>query len=107
LLTQKSSLRWVRKEMLDSGNLKKADNIATNFAHLRRKVGMMGEGKSLKVFRKTSSTRLKGSKDYRDLRYFFLGHSARTVADRNYAAESQAMMNEAIEWLGRQYGLLS
>jgi hypothetical protein len=33
------------------------------------------------------------------------GHSARTVADRNYAAESEALLAEAVEWLGRQYGI--
>lgn len=105
LLTTKSNKRWVRKEMV-GGHLKKADNIATLFQHLRRKVNLKGKGKSLKVFRKTSATRLKGSKEYRDLRYYFLGHSDRTVADRNYAAESQTLMDEAIKWLGKQYGLI-
>jgi integrase len=102
LLTE-SGRPWVRKEMLESGRLKKADNIATLFQHLRRKTGI---SKSLKVFRKTSATRLKGSKEYRDLRFFFLGHSDRTVADRHYAAESQELFAEAVAWLGRQYGLL-
>jgi integrase len=98
--------RWVRKEMLDTGRLKKADNIATLFGHLRRKVKLTGEGKSLKVFRKTSATRLKAEPKYRDLRLYFLGHSARNIADKHYAAESQALLGEAVEWLGRQYGLL-
>jgi hypothetical protein len=76
---------WVRKEMV-GGKLKKADNVATLFQHLRRKVRLAGEGKSLKVFRKTSATRLKSRKDYRGLRHFFLGHSDRTITDRHYAA---------------------
>jgi hypothetical protein len=99
--------RWVRKDMGDDGRLKKADNVATLFQHLKRKVGLAGEGKSLKVFRKTSATRLKGHPKYRDLRFWFLGHSARTVADRHYAAESDALMREAVEWLGRGYGLVT
>lgn len=97
--------RWVRKEMLPSGKLKKSDNIATNFQHLRRKAKLTGEGKSLKVFRKTSATRLKSNKAYRDLRFYFLGHSPRTIADRHYAAECEILMDEAVAWLGKQYGL--
>lgn len=89
--------------MLPSGKIKKADNVATNFQHLRRKVKLVGEGKSLKVFRKTSATRLKSSKDYRDLRFYFLGHSARTIADRSYSEESQALLDEAVTWLHEQY----
>lgn len=104
LLTQKGR-RWVRKELREDNTLKKADNIATLFQHLRRKIKMTGAGKSLKIFRKTSATRLNGEPRYRDLRFWFLGHTARTVADRHYAAESQALLAEAIQWLGDQYGL--
>jgi integrase len=97
--------RWVRKELREDGTLKKADNVATLFQHLRRKVGMKGEGKSLKVFRKTSATRLNGERRFRDLRFLFLGHSARTVADRHYAAPDAKQLAEAVEWLGEQYGI--
>jgi hypothetical protein len=38
---------------------------------------------------------------------YFLGHSAKSIADRHYAAESQALLAEAVEWLGREYGVLS
>lgn len=105
-LLTRSKRRWVRKEIVAGGKLKKSDNVATLFQHLRRKVKVREEGKSLKVFRKTSATRLKGNKEYRDLRFFFLGHSARTVADRHYAAESQALLAEAVAWLGKEYGLV-
>lgn len=105
-LVTKSGRPWVRKEMT-GGKLKKADNVATLFQHLRRKVKLSGEDKSLKMFRKTSATRLKSSKEYRDLRHFFLGHSDRNLADRHYAAESQALLAEAVTWLGGEYGLLS
>lgn len=106
-LVTKSKQRWVRKKLLDNGKLRKADNVATLFQHLRRKVKLSGAGKSLKVFRKTSATRLKADSRYRDLRFYFLGHSARTIADRHYAAESEALMAEAVQWLGREYGLLT
>ena len=106
LMTGKSNRRWVRKDIMPNGKLSKADNIASLFRYLKRQVGMNEAGKSLKLFRKTSATRLKGNKEYRDLVPFFLGHSAKTVADRHYAAESQSLLAEAIAWLGRHYGLL-
>jgi hypothetical protein len=53
--------------MLQTGKLKKCDSIATLFRHLREKVKLTGDGKSLKVFRKTSATRLKHNKDYREV----------------------------------------
>jgi integrase len=104
-LTTSSGRSWVRETMSADGKVTRKDSIANRFARLREQLGIKGAGKSLKVFRKTSATRLKSSKDYRDLRFFFLGHSARTVADRHYAAESQALLAEAVAWLGRQYGL--
>jgi len=105
LLTDKSKQRWVRKEILVDGKLKHADCIARLFQNLRKLVGLKGEGKSLKVFRKTSATRLKSHREYRSLVQFFLGHSAVTVADKHYAKESQELLAEAVGWLGKQYGL--
>ena len=93
--------------MKEGAKVRACDAVGSYMKLLRKKVGILGEGKSPKVFRKTSATRLKGSKDYRDLRHYFLGHSARTVADRHYAAESQALLAEAVAWLGRQYGLVT
>lgn len=101
LITQ-SGRRWVRKEVGENDKPKKADNIATLYRHLRRRVKLAGARKSLKVFRSTSATRLNDS-DYRDLRFYFLGHSARHVADRNYAARSQRLLGEAVTWLRGQY----
>ena len=89
-----SGKRWVRKE-LEGERLRKSDNIATNFQHLRRKTSIR---KSLKIFRKTSATRLKSS-PFRGLESYFLGHSARSISDIHYAAESQAMMDKACDWL--------
>lgn len=96
--------RWVRKEMRD-GRLVKGDSIGSLFQHLRDRLRVTGRDKSLKVFRKTSATRLKSHKDYRDLRFHFLGHAAHNVADRHYAAESPKLLAEAVAWLGREYGI--
>ncbi len=101
LLTH-SGRPWVRKETLANGRLKKADNIATNYRRLRAKVGII---KSLKVFRKTSATRLRSHSVYRDLRFYFLGHSTRNLADKHYAKESPQLLAEAVAWLREQFQL--
>jgi integrase len=107
-LVTKSGKPWVWTEMADGGKMRKSDNVATVFNNLKRKLKMDKVlGKSLKVFRKTSATRLKGNKDYRDLRFLFLGHSTRNVADRHYAKESQTLLDEAVNWLRTDYELIT
>ncbi len=58
----------------------------------------------MRLFRKTSSTLLKSSPRYRDLRDCFLGHGAKSMADRHDSAEGQEWFNEAVRWLGEQFG---
>ena len=99
-LVTKSGRGWVRKSIV-AVRLKKADNIATLFQRLRKKAGLTGADKSLKVFRKTAATRLKRNPKYAELRHFFLGHSPRTIADKHYAAESQQRLTRATNWLRR------
>jgi integrase len=103
LLTE-SGNRWVGKAMLVSGKLKKADNIASCYVHLKKKTGIR---KALKLIRKTSASKIEGHKEYGRYKTHFLGHSPRTVADRHYAAPSVELFDEIIGWLGRQYGFVS
>jgi integrase len=64
-----------------------------------------GLGGGFKTFRNTSATRLRANPKYADLRHHFLGHSGKSMADRHYAEVDQALFNEAVAWLGRQYAL--
>jgi hypothetical protein len=102
-LVTKSGKPWVWAELTTDNQKKKSDNVATVYNNLKNKLDMEGEGKSLKVFRKTSATRLKGKAEYRDLRFLFLGHSEKTVADRHYAEASQTLLDEATNWLRTEY----
>ena len=86
----------------DEAKLKKIDNVASAFARLKRKNGIR---KPLKYFRKTSATLLKSNKDYRGLDVLFLGHAPATVAERHYTQAPQQQLNEALDWLGQQYGI--
>lgn len=102
-LVTKSGKPWVWSETTDAGKLKSSDNVATIFANLKRKLKIDDVGKSLKVFRKTSATRLKNNREYKDARFMFLGHSERTVTDRHYAEISQDTLDAAVKWLRTQY----
>ena len=102
LLTQ-SGKPWVWTELDEKGNMRKSDNVATVFNNLKKKIKMVGAHKSVKVFRKTSPTRLKRT-PFADLRFMFLGHSEKTIADRHYAGNEPDFFDSAVEWLGKQYG---
>jgi integrase len=100
LLTE-SGKPYVRKELV-AGKLVKSDNIASNYAHLKRRLGFK---KPLKQLRKTSASLLESHPVYGRLTTLFLGHSPRSLKDRHYAAPSQPLLDEAVAWLGEQYGL--
>jgi integrase len=104
-LLSKDGRRLVYKVYQDDGKLRQYDAPAVAFHLLRRRLKLTGKGKSLKVFRKTSATTLKAHAVYRSLVPYFLGHSAKSMADRHYAAESQTLLDEAVTWLGQQFGL--
>lgn len=99
LLTE-SGRPFVRKELVN-GKLVKADNIASNFAHLKRRLKFK---KPMKQLRKTAATMLESHEVYGRFVTHFLGHSPRTVAAKHYAAPSQTLFDEAVLWLGHQLG---
>ncbi|MBL9090776.1 MAG: site-specific integrase [Planctomycetaceae bacterium] len=84
------------------GKLEKIDNIASAFARLRRKTKIK---KPPKLLRKTSASLLKSNKEFAGIEVLFLGHAPDTIADRHYAQAPQQTLDEAIAWLGQQYGV--
>ena len=100
LLTVRGN-RWVSKRLTEEGKLIKADNLLACYAWLKKKTGIR---KPLKQLRKTSATLIESQKEYGRYKSHFLGHSPRTLADRHYAAPSQELFDEIIDWLGKQYG---
>jgi integrase len=100
LLTE-SGKAYVRKELV-SGKLVKADNIASNYTHLKKRLKFR---KPLKLLRKTAATLLESHPNYGRFTSFFLGHAPQSVKDRHYAQPSQELFDEAVTWLGQQLGL--
>ena len=89
-------------DLRDDGTYTKNDNIKSAFDRLRNKTGIT---KPLKALRKTSATRLRANSKYASVRDLFLGHAPSSIADRHYADAPQRLLDEAIEWLGVQYGV--
>jgi hypothetical protein len=92
---------YVRKELVN-GKLVKSDNIASNYAHLKRRLKFQ---KPLKQLRKTAASLLESHETYGRLTSLFLGHSPRSMKDRSYAAPPRELLDEAVTWLGEQLGV--
>ena len=102
VLLTKSGRPWVWEALVD-GKLRSTDTIATNYRRLAKSLKI---SKPMALLRKTSSTKLKNSKDFSDLDWYFLGHAGRSVADRHYSAILQDRLAKALHWLGGEYGLV-
>lgn len=85
----------------DDGKLYKIDSIGRAFN--RHKVTVSID-KPLKSFRKTSSSLLAGS-PYPTVAKLFLDHVPREMDDKHYIVEAQNLLNKAVIWLGRKYGI--
>ena len=102
-LTTKSDQAWCRKETTESGKIKKADNVATLWKNLKDANPQAEYLKTLKAFKKSSASLLRNNPRFAEFHEFFLGHSEKTIAGRNYAKLDQNTFTAAIEWLGEQY----
>jgi integrase len=91
---------YVREELKD-GRLVKADGFRSHFRHLQKSLGIT---LTLKQLRKLGASLLTSHKDYGRLVPYFLGHAPRSMADKHYTVPPQALLDEAVTWLGRQLG---
>ena len=63
--------------------------------------------KPLKLLRKTTASLLDGEPEYGRYVNHFLGHAPRSIGERHYVTPSAERFDEAIAWLGHQYGYVS
>jgi len=78
--------------------LHRVDNISTAYFRLARKLNIT---KGVKLFRKTSATKIKSLN--KGLDTLFLGHSPRSVADKSYSQQNR-FPDDDMAWLGTEYG---
>jgi len=102
LLNARGEPLW-RERMSDEGKYQKTDNVRTAFERLRRKTGI---NKPMISLKKTSASKLRGHPEYMGLEGLFLGHAPQSIAHRHYARDPADLLDEAISWLGREYGVV-
>jgi integrase len=105
ILTE-SGRPFVRKELSETGKLVKADNFASLYAHLKRKLQKTRKGfnRPLKELRKLGSSTLAKHPVYGRFSQYFLGQAPRSVAEKHYVQPPQDLFDKAVMWLGRQLG---
>jgi integrase len=98
-LLTKSGGRWL-VDYLEGTERHKADNIATKYYHLKKKLKFF---KPLKLIRKTSASIIERHDVYGRYTDHFLGHTPRDMAERHYVVKDPTLFDRAVEWLGQQY----
>jgi hypothetical protein len=84
------------------------DTVCRTYNKIRKRLTEI-PNKSLKFLRKTGSTRLRSDSKYMLLDQLYLGHSHKSVADKHYNAfdgDPYPPLDEAITWLGKEFGVL-
>lgn len=95
----------LKQESIVEGVLVKSDNIQSAYRRLQKKLKLTpSQRKPLKLIRKTSASLLDSNKDYARYVSHFLGHAPQSMKDKHYSAGSQDIFDEAVKWLGKQYG---
>ncbi len=97
LLTE-SGKAWLRDDIHDNGSRSRTDAIQSNY----RKVEVDGK-QPLKMFRKASAIMLNNSSEHGKFAAHFLGHAG-SIATIHYIHQNGPSFDEAVKWLGEQFG---
>ncbi len=103
LLSQRGTPLY--QETLKDGKVSKTDCIRLAWRRFRKKKFEGKDGITLKRFRKTGATLLSDNKEYQSCKFLYLGHAPSSIADKNYTPPPQKTFDEAVEWLGQQFGI--
>jgi integrase len=108
VLTNEKGLQLKIEELVD-GKLRKVDNVAVAYHRLFVKCSsgekpLLKTKRPLKLLRKTSPSLLNTNIKYKSCAIMFLADSVRGIQPTHYIAPDQATFDEAVLWLGQQYG---
>jgi integrase len=98
----------ITETLTEDGKYSKTDNARCLFGKLVRRLvkdKKLKTFKPLKVFRKTSPSRLEDKPEFAACARYFGGWSPRGVSERHYIAVPQATFDRAVMWLAKSYGL--
>jgi integrase len=93
----KNGLPLRRWEAKDNGKPRNIDNVRSAYGKLT--------DQPLKLIRKTGSSTLATHPTYGQFAFLYLGHSPKTTSERHYTAIPQELFDQAIVWLGKQFGI--
>jgi integrase len=102
LLNSNGSPFWT-EDMGDDEKYRKTDNVKNAFDRLKATTGIKKPMKSLK---KTSASLIRNNENFASLESLFLGHAPQSMSDKHYAQVPQGLLDRAMEWLGRELGVL-
>ncbi len=92
----------LKAETVQDGKFNKRDAISNAFLRLCETAGI--DDLTFKHLRKSGASTLRKHREYKSYDWIYLGHSPRSIAERHYSEESQELFDEAIHWLGQQFG---
>ncbi len=101
LLNFNGSAIWT-EQINGEGKYQKTDNVKSAFDRLRKVVKIE---KPLKSLKKTSASLLRDNANFSNLEKLFLGHAPQSMSDRYYTQVPQTLFDQAIAWLGQEFGL--
>jgi integrase len=103
VLLTTSGRPFLRQSFKD-GKLYRVDCFVGTFNRLKKRLRFK---KSMKQLRKTSASMLESHPVYGRFTSLFLGHAPASIKDRHYADVPQTLFDEAVRWLGEQFGFVT
>ncbi len=100
LLTEGGN-RWVRDDLDDHGRRHRVNAIQSNYAHVKKRLGLT---KAFKSLRATAASKLERHGEFGRYAPHFLGHAPGDVARTHYVTPDQVQFDAAVRWLGTQFG---
>ena len=105
LILNEAGKPLVRNYFRDDGKTVRLDGIGNVWHVLIRQFPEPTCRKTFKALRKTGATLLASTPQFFFCSWMYLGHSARTIAERAYIEPNQPQFDAALAWLGEQFGV--
>jgi integrase len=102
-----NDLPLCREELTGDGTkVRETNNVLLRFCYVVTKLPKkLPKGKSFKTLRATGASKLEEHETHGRFTGLYLGHAPDSIKDKHYAAPPQKLFDEAITWLGKQFGM--
>jgi integrase len=102
-----NGLPLCRAELKGGGTrVTETNNVVLHFRYVvSRLPKKLPKGKTFKTLRATGASKLEEHPTHGRHTGLYLGHAPESIKEKHYAAIPQKLFDEAIKWLGKQFGL--